>query len=140
MNVLSGATPRARRAFFWAVRSWSLVDTRAYPVSSPVFVLNVPFIPPVTGHFYGRVLRESAGRGKTAIVIWKSWLALAPVGDRLTGGRNLGPAHRCHFPKSSARNVRSPLHYRNSSSGAGRVEQGSSGPRLIGGAVWLIRW
>lgn len=44
-NVLSSATPRARRAFFWAVRSSSLVDTRAYPISSPVMVLNVPFIP-----------------------------------------------------------------------------------------------
>jgi hypothetical protein len=59
----------------------------------------------------------------------------ASAGGRCRGGgssngrfANLEPAHRCHFPKSSARNVTSPLHYRNSSSGAGRVEQGSSGP------------
>lgn len=47
-------------------------------------VLNVPFSP-VTGHFCGRVLRESTGRGIPAIVIWKFWVELAPVGDRLTG-------------------------------------------------------
>lgn len=48
-------------------------------------VLHVPFSPPVTGHLCGRVLRESVSRGKTAIVTWKFWLALAPVGDRPTG-------------------------------------------------------
>ena len=51
-------------------------------------VLNVPFSPRnrprVTGHFCGRVLGESTDRGNPAIVIWKFWVALAPVGDRLT--------------------------------------------------------
>lgn len=48
--------------------------------------LNVLFSPhTVTGHFCGRVLRESTGRGSAAIVIWKFWVALSPVGDRLTG-------------------------------------------------------
>jgi len=36
---------------------------RAYPISSPVIVLNVTVYPPVTGHFLGRVLRESGGCG-----------------------------------------------------------------------------
>jgi hypothetical protein len=32
MNVFPGVTPRVTRAFFRAVRSWSLVDRRAYPM------------------------------------------------------------------------------------------------------------
>ncbi|MET3922187.1 hypothetical protein ABIB26_003144 [Arthrobacter sp. UYEF20] len=48
-------------------------------------VLNAPFIPPITGHFLGRVLWESAGRGNTAIAVRKFWLALTPLEDRLAG-------------------------------------------------------
>lgn len=33
VNVFSDDTPRATRAFFWAVTSWSFVDTPAYPMS-----------------------------------------------------------------------------------------------------------
>lgn len=44
-------------------------------------------VTPVPGHFCGRVLRESTGRGSVAIVIWKFWVALSPVGDRRTGTR-----------------------------------------------------
>ncbi len=41
--------------------------------------------PPVTGHFLGRVLRESSGRGNSAMEIQQIVSGLAPVGDRLTG-------------------------------------------------------
>lgn len=52
VNVFSDVTPRATRAFFCAVRSWSLVDTRAYPMRSPVIVLNVQ-VRPRAGIFSG---------------------------------------------------------------------------------------
>lgn len=57
--VFTGVTPKATKAFFSAVLSWSLVGTRTYPMSSPAMVLNVPFTLP--GLFCGRVLRESGG-------------------------------------------------------------------------------
>jgi hypothetical protein len=40
--VFTGVTPEVTKAFFLAVLSWSLVDTRAYPTRSPAMVLNVP--------------------------------------------------------------------------------------------------
>ena len=52
-------------AFFWAVRSWSLVDTRAYPTTMPVMVLSVSFSPRITGLFLGHGIRESDMCGNT---------------------------------------------------------------------------
>lgn len=46
VKVFSGVTPRVARAFFWAVRSWPLVDTRACPMRIPVMVSKVPFVLP----------------------------------------------------------------------------------------------
>lgn len=51
-------------------------------------MLCVPFSPPRHRAFCGPVLRESTDWGNPAIVIWKSWVALSPVGDRLAGARS----------------------------------------------------
>ena len=45
-------------------------------------VFNVPFGPRCLA-FCGRVLRETAGRGNAAIVIWKLWLRFRRWGTGL---------------------------------------------------------
>ncbi len=56
----------------------SFVDTRAYQMRSP---------PPITGHFAGGSYGNRAAMEIRQIVIRKFWVALSPVGDRLTGTR-----------------------------------------------------
>lgn len=51
--MCSSLTPRARSASFWAVRSCSLVETRAYPMMSPGMVSTVAFEAPSPGRFAG---------------------------------------------------------------------------------------
>lgn len=67
-------------------------------------VLHVPFSPPetapITGHFCGRVLRESTDPANAAIVIWKFWVALSPVEDRLTGRFERADGVRKRMPRS----------------------------------------
>jgi hypothetical protein len=76
--------PQSGQAFFWAVRSWSLVDTRVYPISSPVLGLNVPVIPhhrAFSRGSYGNLAPPETRR----ILIRKLWVSVAPVGDRRAG-------------------------------------------------------
>ena len=91
MNVFSDDTPRATKAFFpggevLVVRGYAGASDEGPGHSFGGTVKR----PAVTGHFCGRVLQESAGRGNAEIVIWKFWVALAPVGDRLSGTVRVG--------------------------------------------------
>lgn len=76
--------PKSGQGAFCAVRSWSLVDTRARP-RSPVVVLNIPFMPPSPGIFSGGPYGNRATAATRAIMTRKCCVSLAPEEDRLAG-------------------------------------------------------